>query len=139
MNKLLIAMALCAALAACKKDDVATDAAPAADAPTTDAAATDAPAGDAMAPADTPADPAAAGTGDVAVAGAPKECQEYINRFKACLDKANPQMAAQFKTQLEQAETQWANVDAAGAEAAANSCKQANDQFAQIASAMSCE
>ena len=90
MKKFVIAVALCAALAACKKEEPvpADAAAPAADAaaPATDAAA---PAADAAAPA---ADAAAAAA--PANSGLPVECENYLNRAKACFAKSSGNAAA---------------------------------------------
>jgi hypothetical protein len=131
MNKLVIAIALCAALAACKKEDAA---------PAADATAPAAPAADAAAPA---ADPAAAPAADVnapAIAsgsGLPKECEDYINRAKACFAKANPVAAAAFQKSLDESKANWlATTDKT---TLAQQCTEANTQFAQAAAAMKCE
>lgn len=120
MKKLAIAIALCAALAACKKEE----AAPAADtaaAPAADAAAT---------PADTAAAPAASGL--------PQECEDYLNRAKACFAKSGGNAAAAaFQQGIDQSKAQWeAMADKSGL---APACKQANDQFAQVVAALKCE
>lgn len=137
MNKLLIAIALCAALAACKKDDAAP--ADAAATPATDAAApadATAPAADAMAPA---ADAAAADAAAAPVAaGLPQECEDYLNRAKACFAKSGGNAAAAaFQNAVDQSKAQWeAMADKSGLPAA---CKSANDQFAQTATMLKCE
>lgn len=122
MNKLLIAIALCAALAACKKEE----AAPAADAaaPATDAAAT-------------PAEAAATAAAPVA-SGLPQECEEYLNRAKACFAKSGGNAAAAaFQQGIDQSKAQWdAMADKSSLVA---SCKSANDQFAQVVAALKCE
>lgn len=116
MNKLLIAIALCTALVACKKDEAAPAADPVA-------------APDAMAPA---ADPA-----PMVQAGLPKECEDYLNRAKACFAKANPAMASAFQKSLDDSKAQWdAMTDKAGL---ASACTTANDQFSQAVAALKCE
>jgi len=122
MNKLVIALALCAALAACKKEE-----APAADAvaaPAADAAA---------APAD-----AAAVAAAPAASGLPQECEDYLNRAKACFAKSGGNAAAAaFQQGIDQSKAQWeAMADKSGL---APACKQANDQFAQVVAALKCE
>jgi hypothetical protein len=141
MKKFVIAVALCAALAACKKEETvppadaaapAADAAPAAtdtSAPATDAAA---PAADAAAPA---TDAAAAAPAN---SGLPQECENYFNRAKACFAKSSGDAAATaFQQGIDQAKAQWeAMPDKSGLPAA---CTQANDQFAQTAAMLKCE
>lgn len=133
MNKLIIAVALCAALAACKKDD----AAPAdTTVPATDTAA--APADAAATPA---ADAAAAPATDAAApaqAGLPQACEDYINRVKACVAKSGGDAAAsQFQATLDQNKAQWEAV--ADKTVVAAQCTQANDMFAQQAAVMKCD
>ena len=129
MNKLLIAIALCAALAACNKEaaPAADTAAPAADAAATDAAAA---AADAAAPTADAAAPVASGL--------PQECEDYLNRAKACFAKSGGNAAASaFQQAIDQSKAQWeAMADKSGLPAA---CKQANDQFAQTATMLKCE
>lgn len=125
MNKLVIAIALCAALAACKKEE-----APAADAAATPAADT------AAAPAASTTEPAAA----PAAVGAslPKECQDYLARAKACFTKAgNPAAVQAFDQAIAQAETQWNQM--ADKSQLGPVCKSANDQFSQTATMLKCE
>jgi hypothetical protein len=125
MNKLVIAIALCAALAACKKEE----------APAADAAATPA--------ADTAAAPAASTTEPAAPAAAvgaslPKECQDYLARAKACFTKAgNPAAVQAFDQAIAQAETQWNQM--ADKSQLGPVCKSANDQFSQTATMLKCE
>lgn len=116
MNKLVIAIALCAALAACKKEEAAAPAADAA-APAADAAAT------AAAPANS---------------GLPQECEDYLNRAKACFAKSSGDAgAAAFQQGIDQSKAQWeAMADKSGLVAA---CKSANDQFTQTATMLKCE
>ena len=129
MNKLLIAVALCAALTACKKEE----AAPAADAaaPAAEAAA---PAADAAAPA-TDAAPVA----DTAAASTlPQECNDYIARAQACFEKASNNVAsAALRASFDKVRSEWEASpykDSLGA-----GCKAANDAFAQTAATLSCE
>jgi hypothetical protein len=142
MNKLLIALALGVALTACKKEDAA--------APATDAAApaaASAPAIPANHPvlgtpaADAAAAPAAADATAAAApanSGLPKECEDYLNRTKACFAKAGGNAAAAaFQQGIDQTKSQWeAMADKSGLGAA---CKAANDAFAQTAAALKCE
>lgn len=119
MNKLVIAIALCAALVACKKEEAPAAAAPAADA--------------AAAPAD-----AAAVAAAPAASGLPQECEDYLNRAKACFGKSGGNAAAAaFQQGIDQSKAQWeAMADKSGL---APACKQANDQFAQVVAALKCE
>jgi hypothetical protein len=111
-NALILAVALTGLVACGKKDDAAAPATP------TPAAA--APAAD-------------AGIG----AGLPQACEAYLTRAKACFDKSNPQTAAAFQQGVDQAKAQWATMqDKTALEAG---CKSANDQFAQVVSALKCE
>ncbi len=126
MNKLVIAIALCAALAACKKEE-----APAADAAATPAADT------AAAPAASTTEPAAAPAAAVG-ASLPKECQDYLARAKACFTKAgNPAAVQAFDQAIAQAETQWNQM--ADKSQLGPVCKSANDQFSQTATMLKCE
>jgi len=114
---LILAVALTGLVACGKKDDTAASATPtpAAGAPTTAAPVAD------------------AGIG----AGLPQACEAYLTRAKACFDKSNPQTAAAFQQGVDQAKAQWATMqDKTALEAG---CKQANDQFAQVVSALKCE
>jgi hypothetical protein len=136
MKKFVIAVALCAALAACKKEEPV----PAADAAATPAAdtvvapaATDA-AAPAVVDAAAPADAAAA----AANSGLPAECENYLNRAKACFAKSSGNAAATaFQQAIDQSKAQWeAMPDKSGLSAA---CTQANDQFAQTVAMLKCE
>lgn len=127
MNKLVIAIALCAALAACKKEE-----APAADAAATPAADT------AAAPAASTTEPAAAPAPAAVGASLPKECQDYLARAKACFTKAgNPAAVQAFDQAIAQAETQWNQM--ADKSQLGPVCKSANDQFSQTATMLKCE
>ncbi|HRO62209.1 hypothetical protein [Thermomonas sp.] len=127
MNKLLIALALCAALTACKKEEAA---------PAADAAA---PAAEAAAPA---ADAAAAPAADTAAAPAasslPQECNDYIARAQACFDKASGNAAsAALRASFDKVRSEWEASpykDTLGV-----GCKAANDAFAQTAAMLKCE
>lgn len=116
MNKLIIAIALCAVLVACKKE--AAPVAPAAASETATAAA-----------------PAAT---DPVASGLPVECEDYLNRVKACVSKAGGGiMAEQFQQSLDQAKAQWDAVP--DKSSLVTSCKAANEQFTQAAAALKCE
>lgn len=117
MNKLIIALTLCATLAACKKEEAAP-VAPAAALETATAAAPD--------------------MTDPVVTGLPVECEDYLNRVKACVSKAGGGvMAEQFQKSLDQAKAQWDTVP--DKSSLVTSCKAANDQFTQAAAALKCE
>lgn len=118
MNKLVIAIALCAALTACKKEEAA-------------------PAADAAAPAAAPADAAAVAAAPAA-SGLPQECEDYLNRAKACFAKSGGNAAAAaFQQGIDQSKAQWEAV--ADKTSLVASCKAANDQFAQVVAALKCE
>ncbi|MGS1106698.1 DUF5339 family protein [Achromobacter anxifer] len=118
---LTLAAAL-AALAGCDKVDKA--ATPAAPAPSSTAPSTPAPSSAAPAPG--------------AAASVPAECEAYVAKINACMDKlgsGNPAAAA-IKEQLDAARSQWAAVSDKTQLAA--QCKQSSDTFAQSASQMGC-
>lgn len=134
-RKLIGAVALVALvgiLAGCNKNEekVAPPAASTTPAPTTPAAppATSAPA----------APPAASSPAGSASSALPSECEAYVTKVNACMDKlgsSNP-AAASVKQQLEAAKSQWAAVPDKTQLAA--QCKQSSDLFAQSASQMGC-
>lgn len=130
-RKTLGVLALTAALAVlagCNKSDekaappaASTTPAPSTTTPGTPPAAT------------TPPAPAAGAT-----AGLPAECDAYLSKVSACMDKlgaSNP-AAASFKQQLDAAKTQWATISDKTQLAA--QCKQSADLFAQSATQMGC-
>lgn len=92
-------------------------------------------------PASTPAPttPSAAtppATGSAA--SVPAECEAYLAKVNACMDKlgsSNP-AAASIKQQLESAKSQWAAIPDKTQLAA--QCKQSSDLFAQSATQMGC-
>ncbi len=93
--------------------------------------------------ATTPGTPPAATTPPAAAtpaptAGLPAECDAYLTKVSACMDKlgaSNP-AAASFKQQLDAARTQWATISDKTQLAA--TCKQSADMFAQSATQMGC-
>ncbi|MBB1624873.1 DUF5339 family protein [Achromobacter sp. UMC71] len=93
--------------------------------------------------ATTPGTPPAATTPPAAAtptptAGLPAECDAYLTKVSACMDKlgaSNP-AAASFKQQLDAARTQWATISDKTQLAA--TCKQSSDMFAQSATQMGC-
>ncbi|WP_088139711.1 DUF5339 family protein [Achromobacter xylosoxidans] len=125
---LTLAAAL-AALAGCDKvDKAATPAAP--------ASSTPAPAPAAPAPSSTA--PPAAAPAPGAAASVPAECEAYVAKINACMDKlgsGNPAAAA-IKEQLDAARSQWTAVSDKTQLAA--QCKQSSDTFTQSASQMGC-
>ncbi|WP_258130591.1 DUF5339 family protein [Achromobacter anxifer] len=119
-----------AALAGCNKSEDKA-AAPAASTP-----APAAPAPVTPAPSSTPPSSAAPSAG--ATASVPPECEAYLAKVNACMDKlgsANPAAAA-IKEQLDAARTQWGAISDKTQLAA--QCKQSSDSFAQSASQMGC-
>lgn len=126
MNKLVLAIALCTILAACKKQETAED------------SATSAPADVAVVATEAEAKAAKDAPAVAGIEGLPKECEEYLNRAKACFSKAAGNgFAAQFQKGVDQAKEQWEQMaDKSGLAAA---CKMANDQFTQAAATLSCE
>ncbi len=98
---------------------------------------------DAAKPAETPAPvaaPVAPPAAPAAVAGEPAECESYVKRVDACVEKAqgaNPAGAEAFRQQLATTRAQWAQIPDKAALAAA--CKQAEDAFAQTAAVLKCE
>lgn len=119
-------------LAGCNKSDEQKAAPPAASttpAPVTPAPATPAP----TTPAPSATAPAAGATGSV-----PAECEAYLAKVSACMDKlgsANP-AAASIKQQLDAAKAQWGAISDKAQLAA--QCKQSTDMFAQSATQMGC-
>lgn len=119
-----------AALAGCNKSEDKA-AAPAASTP-----APAAPAPVTPAPSSTPPSSAAPAAG--ATASVPAECEAYLAKVNACMDKlgsANPAAAA-IKEQLDAARAQWGAISDKTQLAA--QCKQSSDSFAQSASQMGC-
>jgi len=119
-----LALALLAALAACQQQSAPP---PAAAAPAKPAAATPAPA----TPAATPAAPAmtAAPTATADSVGVP-ECDDYLNKYQACVDSKVPEASrAALKQSLDQTRGAWrAALASPGAkEGLATACKQAHD------------
>lgn len=127
-----------AALAGCNKSDekaappaASTTPAPSTTTPGTPPAAT-------TPPASTPA-PSSTAPAAGATAGLPAECDAYLTKVSACMDKlcaSNP-AAASFKQQLDAAKTQWATIS--DKTQLASQCKQSADLFAQSATQMGCQ
>ena len=139
MKKLLIALALCTALSACKKDEPAAPTTTGAETPAAAPAAPEANAPAPAAPAETtpPATDPAVAPGDAATASTalPPACEEYFKRAEACFTQAGAAGEA-MKSAFEQSRQQMATMPAAQMEAG---CKAANDAFAQTAAAMNCK
>ena len=127
-----------AVLAGCNKSDekaappaASTTPAPSSTTPGTPPAAT-------TPPASTPA-PSSTAPAAGATAGLPAECDAYLTKVSACMDKlgaSNP-AAASFKQQLDAAKTQWATIS--DKTQLASQCKQSADLFAQSATQMGCQ
>ncbi|WP_237709996.1 DUF5339 family protein [Achromobacter xylosoxidans] len=125
----LVLAASLAALAGCNKEDKA--AAPAASAPAPAATTPAAP----PPPATTPSTAAPAAGASASI---PAECEAYIAKVNACMDKlgsGNPAAAA-IKEQLDAARAQWGAVS--DKTQLATQCKQSSDTFTQSASQMGC-
>lgn len=146
--KACIMLALAAALAGCNKSDEAvappaasSTPAPSATPPAAPPAASTPPAAATPPAASTPpATTAPSGSGAPAGASAalPAECDAYLTKVSACMDKlgaSNP-AAASFKQQLDAAKTQWATISDKTQLTA--QCKQSADLFAQSATQMGC-
>lgn len=137
-RKMIGVLALAASvgvLAGCNKNDE-TPAPPAASsAPATPPATTPAPATPAPT---TPAPSAATPPATDPTASVPAECEAYLAKVSACMDKlgsSNP-AAASIKQQLDSAKSQWASIPDKTQLAA--QCKQSSDLFAQSATQMGC-
>jgi len=97
----------------------------------------------ATAPAPAPAAPAtppppATSPSSAAPASVPAECEAYVAKINACMDKlgsGNPAAAA-IKEQLDAARAQWGAVSDKAQ--LATQCKQSSDTFTQSASQMGC-
>jgi hypothetical protein len=139
MNKLLIAIALCTALVACKKDDAAQASAEAVEAAATATAAAE-DARDAAVEAVSDAVDATEAAVEEAAASAslPQACDDYIQRAQACFDKSagNVAMAA-IKQSFDSVRAEWDKVP--NKEVLGDACKLANDNFAQTAAMLKCE
>lgn len=85
-----------------------------------------------------PATPAPSAAPPAASSSVPAECEAYVTKVNACMDKlgsSNP-AAASIKQQLDAAKSQWAAIPDKTQLAA--QCKQSSDLFAQSASQMGC-
>lgn len=122
MKKLLVLVAMAAALAACSKKEEAPAAVPAPDA--------------AVAPEPTPAASAAAAP-VASVADLPQECKDYVAKVQACMGSQTGAAADTMKSSLEQTKATWASMGADKA-ALAQACKAAGDAFTGQATAMKC-
>lgn len=73
-----------------------------------------------------------------AATGLPPECQQYLDRARACFAKAGgDRTAASFEVAFEQARKQWD--EAKDKASLVPGCKVANQQFAQAAALLKCE
>ncbi|RZL63271.1 MAG: hypothetical protein EOP81_13150 [Variovorax sp.] len=126
MKKLLVLVAMAAALTACSKKEEAPAAAPAAPAATAPAAA----------PATAPA-PAAPVASTATAADLPSECTTYLEKVSTCVSKQSGAAADAMKASMDQTKSAWA---AMGTDKAAlgAACKAADDAFAAQATAMKC-
>lgn len=134
--KACIMLALAAALAGCNKSDEAVAPPAASSTPAPSATPPAAPPAASTPPATTA--PSGSGAPAGASAALPAECDAYLTKVSACMDKlgaSNP-AAASFKQQLDAAKTQWATISDKTQLAA--QCKQSADLFAQSATQMGC-
>lgn len=121
-RKVIFALAFCAALAACNKQEAA--------APASETAAPAAPATDAA--------PAAEGAAPAAAASdLPQACNDYVARAEACFAKAAPDAAAMMRTSFDATVAEWKKAE--DKSSLGDACKQMNDMFAETAKALSCE
>ena len=123
MKKLLVLVAVAAALTACSKKEEAPVAAPAPAA---------APAAPTPAPA---AAPAAAPT--TSAADLPQECNDYLAKVQTCVSAQSGAGADAMKANLDQTKAAWASMGTDKA-ALGQACKAASDAFAAQATAMKC-
>ncbi|MGJ7558339.1 hypothetical protein ACSFBX_30250 [Variovorax sp. RB2P76] len=123
MKKLLVLVAVAAALTACSKKEEAPVAAPAPAA---------APAAPTPAPA---AAPAAAPT--TSAADLPQECNDYLAKVQTCVSAQSGAAADAMKSSMDQTKAAWASMGTDKA-ALGQACKAASDAFAAQASAMKC-
>ena len=128
MKKLLVLVAMAAALTACSKKEEAPAAPPA-------PAATPAPAPAPAAPA--PAAPPAATAPTASAADLPQECNDYLAKVQACVSSQSGAAADAMKANLDQTKATWASMGADKA-ALGQACKAASDAFAAQATAMKC-
>ncbi|HTK00596.1 MAG TPA: DUF5339 family protein [Bordetella sp.] len=92
----------------------------------------------ALAGCDKKQDAAAPASSSGSTASIPAECETYVQKVNACVNKLgqdNPAMAA-IKQQLDAARAQWSAV--ADQSQLAAQCKQSNDMFSQSASQIGC-
>ncbi|MDQ1763832.1 glutaconyl-CoA decarboxylase subunit gamma [Achromobacter xylosoxidans] len=118
----LVLAASLAALAGCNKSEEKAATAPAAPA----------------APPPPATSPSSAAPAAGTAASVPAECEAYVAKINACMDKlgsGNPAAAA-IKEQLDAARAQWGAVSDKTQLAA--QCKQSSDTFTQSASQMGC-
>ncbi|RXN93474.1 glutaconyl-CoA decarboxylase subunit gamma [Achromobacter aloeverae] len=119
-------------LAACdKKEDK-----PAAPAASTPAPSTSTPTPSTPSPSSATPAPSSS---TASAADVPAECDAYIRKVNACMDKlgANSPAVATFRQQMDAARAQWSGVSDKTALAA--QCKQSTDLFAQSASQLGCQ
>ena len=139
MNKLLIALALCTALSACKQDEPAAPAITGAETPAAAPAAPAAAVPALAAPAENipPAVDPAAAPGDAATASTlPADCEAYIKRARACFAKAGPS-ADEMKTAFEQG---FAQIATASADDREGACAMSQYVFEkEVAPKLKCE
>lgn len=125
MKKLLVLVAVAAALTACSKKEEA----PVAPAP-------------AAAPAPAPAAPAApaapvAAAPTASAADLPQECNDYLAKAQACVSSQSGAAADAMKAGVEQTKAAWASMGTDKA-ALGQACKAASDAFAAQAAALKC-
>lgn len=112
-----------------KKAEAPAEAAPAAEAAAP--AAEPAPAAETPAPAETPA------ATDYSVGIA--ECDNYITKYKACIEKVPEESRAAYQQGLDQMVDSWKQVPEEGKAAMAQSCTSATENAKAAMQAMGCE
>lgn len=116
-----------------KKADAPADAAPATET-TASVAAEPAPAPEAAPTETVEAAPAETG-GEIGIA----ECDDYINKYKACMDKLPAEGRAAYQQGLDQMVSAWKQVPTEARSSLAEGCKMATENAKTAMQAMGCE
>lgn len=87
-------------------------------------------------PAPTPVEEAPAATGgEIGIA----ECDDYINKYKACMDKLPAEGRAAYQQGLDQMVSAWKQVPTEARSSLAEGCKMATENAKTAMQAMGCE
>ncbi len=82
-----------------------------------------------------PAEAPAATGGEIGIA----ECDDYINKYKACMDKLPAEGRAAYQSGLDQMVSSWKQVPAEARSSLAEGCKMATENAKTAMQAMGCE